>query len=77
MQHLSKKQLELLRSQFAKIVKMNDDELKEYKKVIDTSDGDIEVREILIEGIESRLNRKELTALALVEMSELTEGEIC
>ena len=45
---------------------MNDEDLEALKCNISSSDGNLEVREVILEGIDSLINREKLTAAATV-----------
>lgn len=73
---LTKPQLIILKTAYGKIVKMDDFRLKQYRDFVVVSDVDMEVRELIIEGIDAKLNRKDLINIALSESSEIIPGYI-
>lgn len=73
---LTRPQIKIIRTSLFKIRDMNnDDDLKSYRDSISVSDAAIEIKEIILEGIGLRLNRKELTNLALIDTTDLKDGE--
>ena len=49
---------------------MNDEDLETLKCNISSSDGNIKVKELILEGIDLIKNRDKLTELAMIEDSE-------
>ena len=64
-------QKEIIRKALSKVRDMkSDDELRSFRDTVSVSDAVVEIKEVILENIDSRLNRKELTKLAIVEESE-------
>ena len=55
---------------------LNDEDLETLRCNISSSDGNIKVKELILEGIESIMNKEQLTNIALVPEVDLKHGEL-
>jgi len=73
---MTKRQIEYTKIALKAIADMSEESLKKQRDMIATSIGyNKEIKDILIEGIDSRLNRNLLRNIAIVPEPELTLGE--
>ena len=54
---------------------MKDSDLETLRNSISASDGNLDVREVILEGIVSLLNKEKLTHLAIIPEADLTLDE--
>ena len=54
---------------------MNDEDLETLRCNVSSSDGNIKVKELILEGIESIMNKEQLTNIATIGDPDLRLGE--
>ncbi len=75
MKDLTIEQRTIVRNALLNVRDMLEDYLQPYRDEVATSMCDTVVKEIILEGIDSRLQRNERIHFAEVEGSEIREGE--
>jgi len=55
---------------------MNDEDLETLRCNISSSDGNIKVKELILEGIESLMNKDQLTNIATINDPDLKHDEL-
>ena len=55
---------------------MNDEDLESLRCNISSSNGNMEVKELILEGIESIMNKEQLTNIATIGDPDLKHGEL-
>lgn len=55
---------------------LNDEDLETLRCNISSSDGNMEVKELILEGIESIMNKEQLTNIATIGEPDITHDEL-
>ena len=76
MKDLTREQRTIVLNALLNVRDMLEEDLQPYRDDVATSMCDTVVKEIILEGIDSRLQRKERIDFAVVEGSEIREGEV-